>query len=554
MRASWACFPLLLATLALAPAASAHATLLVTRPGNDTAVASAPREVRLHFDEPVVTSLGAVRVYDSSARRVDNGDVSRPEGSDVVVGLRAGLPADTYTVTWRVISADSHPVRGAFVFHVGTPKPGQSSVVSKVLDAEGGSRVVTDVFPVVRFVGLLLTLLCVGGTVMAAYALRGRPEHAKVTWVGVASTAGLLAVASLLWIGFEGAEAAGLGPGSVFDRSLFREVVSTDFGTVWLARVFVSVALLAAAIVAGRTGMARTAATVVAVGAAASIAAAPALSGHARVAGPITMIGDWVHVLAAGVWVGGLAFLLLALVQAGGDRWSLAAYVVPRFSPLALLSVALLVTAGVVSGLSEVHSVSALWNTTYGRLLLVKIALLVPLLVLGAFNNRRSVPALRSANASATARRRFLQVAAVELVLMAVIVGVTAALIAERPAKAASSIRSVSVRSHAGPFDLDLEVDPASTGANEMHLYVLSRSTGQPVDVDEVRVAASLPAAAIGPLEFTATPAGPGHTVVAAATFPLAGEWRLLVTVRKGDFDEWATTLLIPIRKDTQSS
>ena len=86
-----------------------------------------------------------------------------------------------------------------------------------------------------------------------------------------------------------------------------------------------------------------------------------------------------------------------------------------------------------------------------------------------------------------------------------------------------------------------------------MHLYLLDRSTGQPVQVDETRVSASLPAAGIGPLRFTATPAGPGHAIVTAASFPLAGSWRILVEVRQGDFDQWSTTLNIPIRKETRN-
>ena len=124
---------------------------------------------------------------------------------------------------------------------------------------------------------------------------------------------------------------------------------------------------------------------------------------------------------------------------------------------------------------------------------------------------------------------------------------------AARQGTAAAAAGPVSRDTRIGPFDLNFVVDPARTGTNEIHLYLLNRSTGQPVNVDETRVSASLPAAGIGPLRFTATPAGPGHAIVTAASFPLAGTWRLLVEVRKGDFDQWSTTLTIPIRKDTRT-
>ena len=220
---------------------------------------------------------------------------------------------------------------------------------------------------------------------------------------------------------------------------------------------------------------------------------------------------------------------------------------------MAVIAVAVLIVAGVVNGFLEVRSWAGLWETTYGRLLLAKVALLLPLLALGAFNNRRSVPRIETGSATPVERRRFVRSTVVEVVMMVVIVGVTAALVAERPAKAQTAAVSgpVSRDTRIGPFDLNFVVDPARTGTNEIHLYLLNRSTGQPVNVDETRVSASLPAAGIGPLRFTATPAGPGHAVVTGASFPLGGLWRILVEVRQGDFDEWSTTLNIPIRKET---
>ena len=151
--------------LAVVPSAFAHATLLETTPSNDAVVEASPDRVLLRFDEPIETVLGSVRVYDGNAKRVDDGEVTRPQADEVAVGLPARLRNDTYTVAWRVISADSHPVHGAFVFHVGKPGADAGGVASQVLDANGGSGTVDFAFAVVRFVNLLLILLCVGGAV-----------------------------------------------------------------------------------------------------------------------------------------------------------------------------------------------------------------------------------------------------------------------------------------------------------------------------------------------------------------------------------------------------
>ena len=116
-----------LAALALVPAAGAHARLMTTDPANDAVLEQSPRSVLLRFDEPVETAFGAIRVYDARARRVDSGEVERPSETEARIALDRRLARGTYTATWRVVSADGHPVSGAFVFHVGAPgrEPGR---------------------------------------------------------------------------------------------------------------------------------------------------------------------------------------------------------------------------------------------------------------------------------------------------------------------------------------------------------------------------------------------------------------------------------------------
>ena len=313
-----------------------------------------------------------------------------------------------------------------------------------------------------------------------------------------------------------------------------------------LAAVLAAVALVALR----RTGRVEQRLAIVACSLGALVAATPAVSGHAQVEGSLAVLSDAVHVEAAAIWAGGLAFLLLLLLWARGRRWEVATEAVPGFSGVAVLAIAALIVAGSISGFLEVRSFPALWETTYGRLLLLKVALVVPLLALGAFNNRISVPRLRAGAASALERRRFLLSTGTELALVVVVVAVTAGLVAQPPAKAATaSAGPVSIDTPVGPFDLNLVVDPAQPGQNEVHLYVLEQN-GQPASVDEAQVSASLPPASIGPLRFRAVPAGPGHYVVTDASFPLAGTWQLRVDVRQGEFDSWSTTNEIPIRKD----
>jgi copper transport protein len=510
----------------------------------------APPRVVLRFDEAVSTVPGSVRVFDGEVRRADSGDVAKPTDASVSVGLPHDLPRGTYVVAWRVISADSHPIRGAFAFSLGEPVADTANIVQAVLDQEAGSESVDLALAVVRYLGLALIVLCVGGAAVLGFVVEPRELRGTWHWLVLAFAGVLLALDSLAWIALTGVKAAGFGLGDVFRWSLSEEVLGTGFGQVWAVRVLLALALAALALAALRRNPSSSRWTPPLLLLASALAVTLALSGHARVEGSLAVLSDSVHVAAAGVWAGGLAFLSLALVEAGGDRWSLAMKAVPRFSLLAVGSVVALVGTGVLNGFLEVRSWQGLWETTYGRLLLAKVALLLPLLALGAFNNRVSVPRLRAGRASPRVRLRFVRAVGLELALMLVVLGVTAALVAEPPAKAqaAGAAGPVTREGDIGPYAYTVTVDPALAGANVVHVYVLD-STGQLAPVDEIALSGTLPAVDVGPLEFRASPAGPGHAV-ATAQLALAGDWLLQLDVREGEFDQWNAVLEIPIRKD----
>jgi len=123
----------MLVALVLVPVAGAHARLITTEPANDAVLEQSPRSVLLRFDEPVETAFGAIRVYDARARRVDSGKVKRPSDREARISLDRRLARGTYTATWRVVSADGHPLSGAFVFHVGAPGANPAGVAAQVL-------------------------------------------------------------------------------------------------------------------------------------------------------------------------------------------------------------------------------------------------------------------------------------------------------------------------------------------------------------------------------------------------------------------------------------
>jgi len=427
-----------LAALVAAPGAAAHATLRQTEPGNDTVVES-PGEIVLRFSEPVETGLGAVRVLAAGGGRVGTGSLTRPTDSSVRVALPDHLPDGTYTVAWRVTSADSHPLHGAFVFHVGAPGASPAGVAAEVLAESETPRSISIAFTAVRFFSSALLLLAAGATAALALTLVSVSQGLRRRLLGVlAGVSAGLALASLTGIVLQGAEAAGVGVGDAARRGIVEGVLETRFGQAWLARAVLAFGLALLALAYRRrpgSGWLLDLGLVLCVG----LIVTPAVAGHASTGGALSFVLDVVHVQAASIWIGGLAFLSLALLWAGADRWRLAASTVPLFSKVAAASVVALAGAGIVNGYLQIRTWSGLWETAYGRLVLVKAALLVPILVLAAWNHRRAVPRLEAGIASAAERRRFLRNVAAELGIVIAVVAVTAILVAEPPPRTAAT-------------------------------------------------------------------------------------------------------------------
>jgi copper transport protein len=233
------------------------------------------------------------------------------------------------------------------------------------------------------------------------------------------------------------------------------------------------------------------------------------------------------------------------------DRTRLLAAVVGRFSALAGVAVAALLATGVLQGLLAVGAVHELWDTAYGRAVLVKLAAFAGLMVLGAANRQRLLPRLRRAaqgreapGAAGGALRRTLRA---EVLLGLVALGATGALASTQPAEsvAAGPFAGDAV---AGPARVELTVDPARVGANQVHLYLFDRRDGRQLDVPEVKVSAALPSRGIAPITLEPERAGPGHQIVRSAALGVPGTWRLAVDVRVSDFDQYRAVFTVPVR------
>ena len=573
----------LVALTALPAGASAHAVVEQAQPTRGAALDRAPERVEVTFDEMVESSFGALRVFAADGERVDLGDVLRPSDDAVAVRVEGDLPDGAYTVTYRVVSADSHPVTGGYVFTVGKAGGTPAAAVSDLLEDETGP--VTEVaFGAVRAVSYAAIALLGGGFAFfllvwlpALRRLPGGDRRAGAAFAFQARAARLLvaaafagSIATVLGIVLQAATATGGSLWSALDSGLIHDVLNTRFGEVWKLR-FTAFGGLAALLLLlppatgrrwanGTTAGPGRAIWLVAVAAGcACLVVTPALGGHAGAADDSAWLVplDVVHVAAMSAWVGGVALLLLVVPTATRridppDRTRLLALLVTRFSALALTAVAALLATGIAQSILHLDALADLVDTAFGRAILVKAALLVALIGLGAYNRRRSQPELTRLAAgreapgpAGGALRRTLRA---EIVLMGVVLAVTAALVAYSPS-AATPAGPFSDSADFGPARIELTVNPARAGGNAVHVYLFDRRTGAQYDRPRsLTIAAAEPERDIGPIALDVRKAGPGHYTVARADLAPAGGWSLVVRAPVSDFEELRTAIEVPIR------
>ncbi|SEC22006.1 copper resistance CopC/CopD family protein [Streptomyces melanosporofaciens] len=377
-----------------ASSASAHAALTSTDPADGSVVKTAPREVTLNFSEGVLLSGDSVRVLDPKGKRVDTGKTAHVGGksSTAAAELHSGLPDGTYTVAWKAVSEDSHPVSGAFTFSIGAP----SKTTAKVPTGEASDSTVSTLYGIGRYAAYGGFAALVGGSVFAGFCRSSRPVRkiAVGGWVTVFT-------ASLLLLLLRGPYTDGEGIGGILDLGRLGDVLSTKPGAALLSRLLLlGAAAVFLAVLFGsytrRTGEREADArrrqdlafglgfggTVVAVG----LSATWAMAEHASVGlqRQLAMPVDMIHLIAVGVWLGGLASLAVTL--RAGEPIGRAA--VRRFSRLAFGSVVALVVTGLYQSWRQVGSWGALTDTEYGRWLLVKVGLVAVLLAIAAISRR----------------------------------------------------------------------------------------------------------------------------------------------------------------------
>jgi len=563
----------LLGAVLMAPSASAHATLSSSDPADGARLDEVPERVVLTFSEAVGLANGFVRVTDEADAQVDDGSPVA-DGGRVSVGLRDDLPDGSYLISYRLTSSDSHPIGGALAFVVGDgalldPEDGAAGA-----NGSTGDPVVNAVFSIVRWLSYAGLVLLVGPLVISGLcwaATRTVPALFRLFGLG----AGLSIGTALLSVVLQALYVSG----APLTRVLSADVpaaLGTRYGTGMLVRVAL-VAILVMSIrwaVLTRPAIGDDATFGVRPPAEFWAAAVPLVAialtfsaaGHAVASSTpaLSIVSDCVHVLAMSIWLGGLVALVVVLPQ---RDTAVLSRVLPRLSTVALVCVGALLVSGSVMAVLEIAPLAALWSTTYGLLVTLKVIGFAILVTLGKVARTRVRARYAASTKAADARpltqdpfdepddpdrdpdlgpRGLRRSLLLEAGVAAIVLVLAAVLVATVPARAAYTAPFAESIALPEGGSVEVTVQPARSGPNLVHIYLFDEA-GQPWEVREVTAVAELSAQQIGPLDIPLEPAGAGHYVASGVAFPTAGLWELTISVRLGEFDASTVRAEVPV-------
>ena len=510
--------------LVWAPCASAHALLVNSTPANNAVLKSSPRRLTLTFTEYPDTRLSHVSILDSRGHVVATPSIQSLAGdkSTVQATLSRRLPRGWYTVTWRTVSAiDGHVANGLFVFGVRVVPPsvspfgvvlGRTPTLLSALQAAGRWLLYWGLALLVGCAGVCLIVL--GGRLPA-----GGRVLARSAWLVAAIGLSVMTLAEEHIVG-----APSLIP--FFETQAGAAYVT--LGTLVLAVCLAAVVLL---------DVWPNRVTLWALGVAAALAlGAHAVAGHADAASPfrpLHIAEQWLHMLAVGVWIGGLVWLLVAL--RGTEDFDRPA-AVRAFSRLATYALAIVVATGLLRAVTEVGSVRDLLATSYGRVLLVKIVLVCVIALLAALNHYRHVPAI---GAGTGPLRSLQRTVGGEISVAGGILAVTAVMVGLAPAaflSSASSSRGALVASgsdYARSVQVRLTVSPGTVGSNTFSADLTAYGGSRPFTAGSVQLQFALPAEPqIGSATLSLARQSAGRWQARGSQLSIAGTWSVSVLVQ----------------------
>jgi copper transport protein len=529
------------------PQGFAHAVLLDSSPKPGEMLMQSPSEVVANFNEGVGPIF--FKVLDVKGQPVGDPGEIRLDGTKMILPLRATLPNGTYVLTYRVISADTHPVGATFGFSIGEPM--------KTVDAtaDAGSRSIWSLAVAVNRWVLYAGMLWVAGTALFLLLLGiegslREDARQKARWASV-----LTALSYVLAVGFGGADMQLGGVDALWKAATWRSGLDSTLASSAVLGL-IAMALLYAGFVAGeqrRHGVLIAGATL-AIG-------SFLVTGHAATAPPAWLMAPvvGVHLLATAFWIGAFRPLLLSTGQlSAADSGAL----MQRFSNFAVPAVIVVLISGTAISLKQLGSPAKLFDNDYGTVLLTKIILVLVIIGIAAYNKINLTPRLIANDVAGVSKIR--RTITLELMLYVIVLAAASALTVTTPPRAlvatgepgaaeakmammSGGLVKRTLENDAG-YSAEIELSPAKVGENMLMVTVKDPAGVIVQDATALEVTVALESAGISEVRLKAEAVGNGmwHVMIGETLIP--GDWALTIDGYLTDYDKTSFSTTVTLK------
>ena len=533
------------------PAAFAHPFTMETNPSSSVNAPVGITEVTVIYSEPIELDFSSLKVFDSNGDQIDNKDSQYFLGEESLIVTTPPLENGVYTVTSKVLSkVDGHLVDDAFIFGVGnviveSPDKGPRSIEEIVFFPEAGAR-----FP--GLVGQTIVL----GAVIASMLIWGtqnknliRKEIEKIESAHHDKFMSMTGIGLMIVFG---SNIAMLAVQTLRLQTSAFDAIQTTFGTSWLIRMIITIILLGIWFWMDRKKQITKKNHIPMLVLSLALIGTSTMIGHGSASGQFSaVVLDYVHNLVAAIWIGGIIYFVFILLPAfskldKSNREKMSLVMIPRFSIAFIIAVGIVIISGPTLMWLLESDVGLITESTYGKLIIAKIAIAAIMVGLGALFQFKIQKAGENniESKSLSIHKKLKRSLKVDAVLGIILLGVVALL--ANGTLPEGEIQKVEAQEILYGFrtiefsesaKYDIEITPFSSGTNTIFVKISDFENNPLPDAEEVKVKISNPQKNISPIEIQMTPIEQPEGLPAKfqgeITFGFSGNWQTEIEIHR---------------------
>ncbi|MGG0726271.1 copper resistance CopC/CopD family protein [Bacillus paramycoides] len=501
---------------------SAHAYVVKSNPAENETLKKAPTVVKIEFDEDIqVSHFNTLFVRDTSGKRVDLKDahIDKRNKKLLEAGLKENLKNGLYSIQWKAISADGHPIQGVIPFRIGSAEAGTDDRQVEEMGYVPQIDMIMERGILYTSFSLFLGVLFFNLIMYKGNAIDVQSRSKKIIWISLFG----IFISLLFNLPLQAKINADVSWLEAFDPLLLKETLQLSvFGYVWITQMaLISMLMIVTYFAVKREKLSSYKVWSIPIVLFIGLLVMKALNSHAYGLKfkEIAVVMDFLHLFAASLWIGGLSSIIL-LLRKEDNKWTMYWDMIKRFSPWATGAVIVILITGLFNSTFFIPTIHSLFDTKYGLALLTKIFLFVCMGILGI---------LHYVKGRMRAQKRLGGTLKVEVIIgMIVFVIVAFMTNVQTPPMPPTGPFTESKQVDNG-YELTLHVSPNKVGQNTFHI-TLKDANGQPItDMEQIVLTTQSLDMNMGKGSFKVSAVSPGEYEAEGMYINMTGNWNIHV-------------------------